>query len=109
MRLQHKFCQCFTIHCSTLLGQAARLCQGCCCTSSCYSHPDIALLAAIPLNFKFWVNETEQSLLSLAAQLAKMTVPTLAGTEIDACVLWRKKAPVVLGEKGKHRDSGNGG
>lgn len=47
----------------------------------------ITLLSAIPLNLNFWVNETEQSLFSLAAQLAKMTVPTLAGTEIDVCVL----------------------
>lgn len=49
--------------------------------------PLLTLLSAISLKFKFWVNETEQSLFSLAAQLAKMTVPTLPGTEIDACVL----------------------
>lgn len=49
--------------------------------------PLLTLLSAISLKFKFWVNETEQSLFSPAAQLAKMTVPTLPGTEIDACVL----------------------
>lgn len=71
----------------------------------------LLLLPAISLKFNSWVNETEQSLFSLAAQPAKVTVPTLAGTEIDVCVLWRekKKAPVVLGEKGKHRENGNGG
>lgn len=51
----------------------------------------LLLLQAISLKFNSWVNETEQSLFSLAAQPAKVTVPTLAGTEIDVHVLWREK------------------